>query len=86
LAFDTATTYGAVCGVSTGARERAKRAGDRADHAERAGRATHERGLPRAELARDRDDVARRQAFCETSGEGLRLVRRRSDDLHERTG
>jgi tRNA threonylcarbamoyl adenosine modification protein YeaZ len=28
LAFDTATSYGAVCGVSTGARERAERAGD----------------------------------------------------------
>jgi tRNA threonylcarbamoyl adenosine modification protein YeaZ len=28
LAFDTATSFGAVCGVSTGARERAERAGD----------------------------------------------------------
>jgi len=28
LAFDTATSFGAVCGVSTGARERAGRAGD----------------------------------------------------------
>ena len=28
LAFDTATSFGAVCGVSTGARERAARAGD----------------------------------------------------------
>jgi tRNA threonylcarbamoyladenosine biosynthesis protein TsaB len=28
LAFDTATSFGAVCGVSTGARERADRAGD----------------------------------------------------------
>ena len=28
LAFDTATTYGAVCGVSGGARARAERAGD----------------------------------------------------------
>ena len=28
LAFDTATSYGAVCGVSTGARARAERAGD----------------------------------------------------------
>jgi tRNA threonylcarbamoyl adenosine modification protein YeaZ len=28
LAFDTATSFGAVCGVSTGARDRAARAGD----------------------------------------------------------
>jgi len=28
LAFDTATSYGAVCGVSTGGRARAERAGD----------------------------------------------------------
>ena len=28
LAFDTATSFGAVCGVSTGARERTERAGD----------------------------------------------------------
>jgi tRNA threonylcarbamoyl adenosine modification protein YeaZ len=28
LAFDTATSFGAVCGVSTGARARAERAGD----------------------------------------------------------
>jgi tRNA threonylcarbamoyladenosine biosynthesis protein TsaB len=28
LAFDTATSFGAVCGVSSGARERAERAGD----------------------------------------------------------
>src|SRR5438034_11550583 len=28
LAFDTATSFGAVCGVSTGARDRADRAGD----------------------------------------------------------
>jgi tRNA threonylcarbamoyladenosine biosynthesis protein TsaB len=28
LAFDTATSFGAVCGASTGARERAQRAGD----------------------------------------------------------
>jgi len=28
LAFDTATSFGAVCGVSTGARDRAERAGD----------------------------------------------------------
>jgi tRNA threonylcarbamoyl adenosine modification protein YeaZ len=28
LAFDTATSYGAVCGASTGARERVERAGD----------------------------------------------------------
>lgn len=28
LAFDTATSFGAVCGVSTGARERVERAGD----------------------------------------------------------
>jgi len=28
LAFDTATSFGAVCGVSTGERERAERAGD----------------------------------------------------------
>jgi tRNA threonylcarbamoyladenosine biosynthesis protein TsaB len=28
LAFDTATSFGAVCGISTGARDRAERAGD----------------------------------------------------------
>jgi hypothetical protein len=66
--------------------DRERRAGDGARHPERSRRPAHERGLPGAQVARDRDDIARGEAFCETSSKRLRLVRRRGHDLHEREG
>jgi hypothetical protein len=53
-----------------------RRARDRTFDAERAGGAADERRLPGAELARDRDDVARAQVGGEPGSELLRFFRR----------
>jgi hypothetical protein len=54
--------------------DREGRARDGLRHAERAAGAAHERRLPRAELARDRDDIARLQAGDELRRELFRFL------------
>ncbi len=64
--------------------DRVGRARDGRGHAEGAARPPNERGLAGAQVARHRDDVARLQLPRERGGDGLRLLRRAGDDLHER--